>query len=333
MNLVHKRKWNILKGKIPNIKTFFLKRDGEKDVINLKRVGLFGGPILFLLILTAFVLSSNEDTSFLGQSEKRLVDAAKEPTRTELKLDHDDKRTYSDTARKILSEGKTVSKSGGRGSKDRSMQGIPSAKINFKAGQVIVRDGTSDPERSIPIGTNMIGKTLTAIDTREAGQLIKILLPYGGRSKYGTEIPKGTILFGQVVYSGRGRKVGIQITKGLFPSEQEFDINAQVLNPKNYSTGLIGDTNSESDTRVLAALGLSVASGASEIMIERETMNSLGQTIPKASLENAIKKGLSTSAQEEASRQIEFYKDTEDYITIPAGRDIIVSLTKTYVEK
>lgn len=296
-------------------------------------MGFIGGPILFLMILTAFILSDKEDTSFLGQSEKRLVNSGKERDKNESNVNYDDKRTYSDTAKKILGDGKSSAKSSPKGNKDRSTSGMQAAKINFKAGQVIVRDGASDPERSIPIGTNMIGKTLTAIDTREPGQIIKILLPYGGRSKFGTELEKGTILFGQVMYSGRGRKVSIQISKGLFPSEQEFDISAQVLDPKNYSTGIAGDTNTESDTRVFAALGLSVASGASDIMMERETMNSLGQSMPKASIENAIKKGLSTSAQEEASRQIESYKDTEDYITVPAGRDVIVSLTKTYVEK
>ncbi len=304
------------------IRTFFSKEDGGKTVLNLKRVFLFGGPILFLLILTMVLLSMQEDSSFLGKTDKKIVGDGLD---TELQGGG---KTFSSTVKKVLGNGTTTATEKKKRHEPRVL-----SKINFKAAQVISRDSTGDPTRSVPIGTNMIGKTLTAIDTREPNQMIKILLPYGGRSKLGVEIEKGTILFGQVSYSGKGRKVSVVITKGLTPDEQEFDIAALVLDPANYSVGLVGESNSQSDLRVLSALGLSVAAGAAEIMVERETMNGMGQTAPRPTIGNAALRGLSASTQEEANRQGEKFKDAEDYITVPAGRDVIVTLTKSYTEK
>jgi hypothetical protein len=305
------------------IKTSLLKDDGGKKIVNLKRVLIFTAPILILLVLTTFISSTREDSSFLGRTDKKLTKNDDKKDTTTL-----NGKTFTPQVSKVLgSSAVTAQKS--KASQNPRMN----LKINFKAQQVITRDNTGDPTKSIPMGTNMIGKTLTAIDTRESSQIIKILLPYGGRSKLGVEIEKGTILFGHLSYSGRGRKVSITINKGLTPDEREFDIEAHVLDPSNYSVGLVGEVNGQSDVRVLSAMGLSVSSGAMDIMMERETMNGLGQTAPRATLGNATLKGLSESARDESTRQTEKFKDSEDFITIPAGSDVIVSLTKSYLEK
>lgn len=305
------------------IKTSLLKDDGGKKIVNLKRILIFIAPIFILLVLTTFIFSTREDSSFLGRTDKTLTKNDDKKDTTTL-----NGKTFTPQVSKVLGSN-TVTAQKSKASQNPRMN----LKINFKAQQVITRDNTGDPTRSIPMGTNMIGKTLTAIDTRESSQIIKVLLPYGGRSKFGVEIGKGTILFGHVSYSGRGRKVSITINKGLTPDEREFDIEAHVLDPSNYSVGLVGEVNSQSDVRVLSAMGLSVASGAMDIMMERETMNGLGQTAPRATLGNATLKGLSESAQDESTRQAEKFKDSEDFITIPAGSDVIVSLTKSYLEK
>lgn len=318
-----KEKWKSLVFIKPKLKTFFLKDDGGKQVINLKRIALFGVPIFSLLILTVFLSSLDEDSSFLARTDKKLVE-----NELKSKLVVVDGKTYSPAVSKVLSAGKAFSEPKKENKTPRAV-----LRVNFKAQQVITRDNSNDPTRSIPMGTNMIGKTLTAIDTRESSQIIKILLPYGGRSKLGVEIEKGTILFGHVFYSGKGRKVSIAINKGLTPDEREFDIEAHILDPSNYSVGLVGEVNSQSDVRVLSALGLSVAAGATDIMMERETMNGLGQTAPKATIGNAALKGISTSAQDESTRQADKFKDAEDFVIIPAGSDVIVSLTKSYMEK
>ena len=305
---------------LSKLKRFFLKEDGGKKILNRKKLFIFIGPIFILGTLTIFVFLNKEDSSFLKKTDKKLG-------QDELPKQAQSLNLKTSTAVKVLGSYNL------EGGKQKYEVKNKNAKINFRAQQVISRDNTGDPTQSIPMGTNMIGKTLTAIDTREPNQMVKILLPYGGKSKMGLALEKGTVLFGQVNYSGQGNKVTIAINKGLTPDEREFDIAAQALDPSNYSTGLAGENNSQSDVRVLSALGLSIASGASEIMIERENMNAIGQTVPKVSLGNAALRGLSTSSQQEADQIANRLKNSEDYITLPAGSDVIVSLTKAYVEK
>ncbi len=306
----------------PKITAFFFKEDGAKTVLNLKRIFLFSGPIVLLSIFTMVVLSMREDSSFLRKSDKKIVqDGVKSQSGMS------GANSYSPAVSKVLGS------YNGSGEKQKGQRPKIASKLNFKAVQVISRENAGDPTKSVPIGTNMIGKTLTAIDTREQNQMIKILLPYGGNSRLGVEIEKGTVLFGQVNYSGKGNKVSIIISKGLTPNEREFAIDAQVLDPSNYSAGLVGESNSQADVRIFSALGLAVASGASEIMMERENANALGQTMPQANLRNAALQGVSTSSQQEASRKTDKSKDRDDYITLPAGRDVIVTLTKSFVEK
>lgn len=314
-------KMTLFKDLRKKFKEFFLKDDGGKKVINLKRVLLFFGPVSFLAICSLMLFATKEDSSFLGKTDKKIIDDNEKVMNNDFQGN-----SYSPTVRKVLGNEKAAAS-------NKRVQKVIPMRINFKAAQVISRDSSGDPARSIPIGTNMIGKTLTAIDTREPNQMVKILLPYGGKSKMGFEIEKGTVLFGQVSYSGKGRKVSIAVTKGLTPDEREFDIDAQVLDPSNYSVGLVGESNSQADARVLSALGLSVVSGAAEIMVEREAMNGFGQTAPRPTIGNAALRGFSSSAQEEANRMGDKFKDADDYITLPAGKDVIVSLTKSYVEK
>ena len=90
------------------------------------------------------------------------------------------------------------------------------------------------------MGTNLIGKTLTTIDTRQADQLVKVLLPYGGRAKSGGELPKNSILFGQVTYGGKGEKVFIKFSKGVLPSGEEFQVEAQGLKSGRLFAGIGG---------------------------------------------------------------------------------------------
>ena len=131
----------------------------------------------------------------------------------------------------------------------------------------------------------------------------------------GAEIEKNTILFGRVTYSGHGEKVYLALNKALSPEGHEFEIEAQALNPKDYSPGLAGTLNSNSDFRILSAVGLAVVSGATEIMTEREMVNDM--SVPKLEMQNAVYQGISKSSQAEASREASKLNESEDYITIP----------------
>ena len=92
-------------------------------------------------------------------------------------------------------------------------------KINFKASQVI--DRGEKIQNGIPLGSNLIGKLISSIDTRDPNSFIKVLLPMEESLKQGTEFPK-IILLGQVSYSGRGEKIFLKFNRGVTPDGVEF---------------------------------------------------------------------------------------------------------------
>ena len=294
------------------------KKDGLMSILNSPIFWMLLFILASVMFLPTIWLLLHVDTSFIGQSEKKLVAEVTNanPSGPQASVDPRVKSLLAN------SKTKTTQSSG----KSSSL-----ARLNYKATQVIARDNVGDPSKTVPIGTSLIGKTLTSIDTREPNQTIKVLLPYGGKSKVGAEIEKNTILFGRVSYSGKGEKVYLSLNKALAPNGHEFEIEAQALNPKDYSPGLSGKVNSNSDLRVLSAVGLAVVSGAAEIMTEREMVN--GMSAPKIELKNAAYQGLSKSSEAEANREASKLMESEDYITIPAGSDVIIALTKSYTEK
>ncbi|MGE3263357.1 MAG: TrbI/VirB10 family protein [Bacteriovoracia bacterium] len=210
-------------------------------------------------------------------------------------------------------------------------------KINYRAKQVLVSEGAFDSARTIPMGTNLIGKTLTTIDTRDANQLVKVLLPYGGRFSGGGEIPKNSIVFGQVSYGGKGKKVFIKFSKGILPSGEEFPIEAQALSSGDYSPGVSGRFHGNADLRIASTLGLTMVAGMSDVLTEKESLGGSalqsGSVTPKATMKNAIMHGVSQVAQSEAQRQAEEIGNEQEYVTVDAGTDLIVSLLRAFVEQ
>ena len=85
--------------------------------------------------------------------------------------------------------------------------------------------------------------------------------------------------------------------------------------------------------RVAATLGLSVISGASSVLTEREEMGRMGMPVPKATLKNAALGGLGQAANDEAQRQAQKLTEEPEYVTVDAGKDLIINLTGAYIEK
>ncbi|MCB9092881.1 MAG: TrbI/VirB10 family protein [Halobacteriovoraceae bacterium] len=220
--------------------------------------------------------------------------------------------------------------------KPRRLHSGPNYKLDLKyeAKQVIARDDVFDTSGTIPIGTNLIGKLLTSIDTREMGQLYKVLLPYGGKFKEGGEIPKGTVLFGKVNYPGRGEKVFLKFEKGVLPEGEEIEIHGQALTTSDYSPGIIGDFHGKAGTRLATTLGLTMFSGMTEILTEKEALGKDGISVaPKATMKNAFYGGLSKASQAEAERQAQELNQEPEYVTVDAGVDLIVNLTQSYRQR
>lgn len=306
-------------------RNFFLVKDGGKDVLRTTRTLLVVGAIVFVGAGVTLFYSQQDDTSFWGKTDKPIP--AGEETSPPL-------RAAAGTVGSLL---KNSEAKGTEQSRHRRTDAGGGMKINYRAKQVLVSEGAFDAARTIPMGTNLIGKTLTTIDTRQADQLVKVLLPYGGRFSGGGDIPKNSIVFGQVSYIGKGKKVFIKFSKGIFPGGQEFPLEAQALSSSDYSPGLSGRFHGNADLRVASSLGLTMVAGMSDVLTEKESLGGSalqsGAVTPKATMKNAVMHGVSQVATEEATRQAQAIGEEEEYVTIDAGSDLIVSLTKAYIEQ
>lgn len=307
------------------IRNFFLVKDGGKDVLRTKRTMLLAAAIVLVGVCVTLVFSEQDDTSFWGKTDKPISASNDQAPAPAISTEGTVGSLLKNSESKGMSSNRQPRREGG------------GMKINYRAKQVLVSEGAFDPARTIPMGTNIIGKTLTTIDTRESNQLVKVLLPYGGRSQSGGEIPKNSIVFGQVSYGGKGKKVFIKFDKGTLPGGQEFSLEAQALSSGDYSPGVSGSFHGSADLRIASTLGLTMVAGMSDVLTEKESLGGsalqTGAVTPKATMKNALYHGVSELTRAEAQRQAEAISESEEYVTVDAGMDIIVSLLKAYIEQ
>jgi type IV secretory pathway VirB10-like protein len=200
----------------------------------------------------------------------------------------------------------------------------------FRAKQVLERDNGKSGKKALPTGSNLIGKLLTTIDSRDLSSPIKVLIPYGGKFQGEEFIEKNTVFIGKASYSGKGERVFISFDRAILPSGQEKSITASALDSSDYSNGIVGDVHSETGMRIAGSLGLTMVSSMSDVLTEKTAHGESGVVIPKANIRNAAFQGVSKISAMEASRQAETIAQTPPYITLDAGIDLIVTLGAIY---
>lgn len=213
--------------------------------------------------------------------------------------------------------------------KQRSTQYSGQSKLVFRAKQVLERtDGKNS--KKIPTGSNLIGKLLTALDSRDPSSVVKVLLPYGGKFQNEELIEKNTVLMGKATFSGKGERVFITFDRAISQSGQERSIVATALDSSDYSNGVIGDVHSETGMRVTGTLGLTMVASMADVLTEKTAYGESGVVVAKANMKNAGLQGVSKVSEMEASRQMETIAQTQPYITLDAGTDLIVTLGAFY---
>ena len=302
------------------IKLFFLKKEGGKEVINRKKLfitvtlvfGVGACVIIFSRVGrdSSVVINSTEPID-MGSHEEVVTQPSSPKVNGMLHASQ--QRGYENAHRRQTKP--TTRKA---------------HKIEYKAQQVIERKGADSFTAKLPIGTNLIGKLLTGIDTREVKQLYKVFLPYGGKSKHGGSISRNSILFGTVNYPGKGKKVFMQFSKALLPDGKEVELKAQALNAKDYSPGLVGEFHSKAIERVASTLGLTMLSAITDTLTEKQALSAEGTVTPKATAKNALYQGIAKASEVEAQRQMGELGNVQEYVTIPAGQELIVNLVTTY---
>ena len=260
---------------------FWTKKEGGKSRIQFKRLGLaIIASALFLVILLLFLMQ--KDTSYIEETNTPFVASHKDSSSSRLKKSKVDSL--------FESEGLSSSKKGNTKRRSQNLYGHGPAthkapRLKYRAKQVILRSdghqGAGASENTLPTGTNLVGQLLTAIDTRDKGQRVKVILPYGGTFKNQRILARNTVLLGRIRYLGRGEKVFVSLGKGVTPEGREFALKAQALSSKDYSSGLLGDYHSQTDLRLFGAVGLSMLSRAGDVLTEREALSEGTPLLPK----------------------------------------------------
>ena len=301
------------------VQAFFLKKEGGKEVINRKKTIITIGIILGIGAFTILFSEVGGDRS--------VVITATQPIETDNLAEAKISMPVSQKVSGMLK----ASEQHVRIALPKQQTKHTGKKIRYRAPQVIERKDSFTSK--MPLGTNLIGKLLTSIDTRESEQLYKVLLPYGGKGKHGEGIPKNIVLFGTITYPNQGKKVFMQFSKALFPDGKEVELKAQALSAKDYSPGLEGELHSNAAGRVASTLGLTMVSAFTDTLTEKQVLGSEGVVTPKATTKDALYQGIAKASEMEAQRQMAELGNVQAYVTIPAGREMIVNLLATYRSK
>lgn len=288
--------------------SFFIA-EGEKKKINFKLIGLVLTPLVLAGSFLS-IFSNDKDSSYLNQSSGK-VEADPKLGST---IQPEEKTPPSHSS--IIRDEKESS--------SVPVRSTRTIKIKYSAKQVIDRFG------SMPAGTNFIGKLLTAIDTRDKGQMVKVMLPYGATYQGNRNIEGGSILFGNAHYAGSGDRVYLQFNRLVRTDGAEFRLQAQALNSKDFSPGLSGELYTNADSRIMATVGLSMLSAGADVLVEKESLGHSYEATPKSSLKNAAMAGISRGAQIEAERKMSETQSQESYVIVDSGSELIVSLTESF---
>ena len=332
---------------LTKVRSFFMTKEGKKETLCRKRFFLLLGVITSLMVLMVIFFKSQDSSlliihSWMGATKK--ADSHTQKKDNSLKanslgtkdlgknsLNHQE----SEVIRELLDSSASL-KPSSHTRKVQKTKKRPSSKktapIIYRASLVVKRkdiDVDFMGEGGLPIGTNLKGRLLTSIDTRETKQLYKVLLPKGGRDKRGGFIPKDSLLFGHISYPGQGHKVFIQFSKILLPDGLEVPIMAQALNAKDLSPGLVGDFHGKAKQRVASTLGLTMLSAMTDTLTQKGS-HFYAKPTPKSTLKNAFYQGVSQASEMEAKRQADRLANQPEYVTLPAGTEMIVNLLETY---
>jgi hypothetical protein len=293
---------------------YYTYAQGGKRQFNFEKL-FISGSFLLCPALIIYFFWSGENTAYIGHSPSSLSGQDKPVVAT--------KNTATNGGYNFPVQ-KNNASDHARVSGSPQNQG----KIEYKtlAKQVLSREN-ADLGYGFSAGSNLIGELQSTIDSRDPNQTVRVILPYGGKSKDGSaELPRGTLLLGQTNYPGKGEKVFIQFQQAILPTGKAIKLAAVALDPRDYSTGLVGEIQSQAKSRTLSIMGLSAVSSMGNVMTEKEAMGQY-QVEAKANAKNALLTGASHAAEVEAGR-LQDQTEAEDYVHVDAGTAVVVSLTQ-----
>lgn len=306
-----------LKGFWTKTKAYFFIESGGKKSLSPKRAGIAGGSLVLLLAGLGAVFSPPKDTTFYTQSTSPpLDDDAKEaPTGS---VPSEVQGIFNGGTQQLAEERK----------REAALR-KNAVRIKYFAPQII--GVASKGPKAIKTGAKLLGFLLTSIDTREPS-LVSVLLPRGGVSDSGIEIPKDSVLMGNFAYRGGGEKVQISFARLDTPDGDSIKISAIGLDVADYTAGVRGKVFSDNSVKLASSLGLTMAASMTDVLTEREALSQFGYAEAKPTMKNALLQGISGAAKEQAGRTAEEINSKQDYVVIPKGNEVIVQLTEDFTQ-
>ena len=270
---------------------YFLKKEGEKEVLRLNRLFFF-----FLSLLSFYLIYS----MFFSKSEEKVVAG------------------YSE--RPFFSEEKSLPIEVGQQLPIESAPEIVEEKnkVESRPNKVAAKPRPLKKKKILPTGTNLLGKLLTSIDTRELSGLVKVQILYDIKLDGEIFLDKSTVLLGKANYPGSGEKVYIELDKMILSNGEEKEIQGKVTDSKDYNNGLSGKYHSGTILKTVSSFGLNMVSGTADAY---------------AAKAGPVLQGISRAGTSEAERRASEASDAPVYVTIEAGQGLIITLEKAYLGK
>ncbi len=287
----------------------FFEKSGEKYVLKSQKVMIVFLSLVCFIGLISWHLKEKPDNSSV---EVKVKTISRDGTVTIV------------TKRKMYGSGEPLNE----GSSSSSKKGKKTKKkLKLKAKQVLVNEDGSTLG-NLPQGTSAVAELLNTIDSRDPSQLVRVRLLYGLKTRSGVHFKPGSIALGKATYNQGNDRVYVSFFTIINPDGSEEPVNAQALDSKDFSTGLVGHVHSDKAIKVAGSVALNVISAAAGFAQQR-SMNSAGVQVPDFNAENALLAGASGVARDEANSTLGELKSEQDYITVDAGKDLIVILTKS----
>lgn len=295
-------------------KIYFQEKSGGKTVLRIKKALPFVAAGILIIGVAIELLSPKVDQTFYRQTTGK----------SEFKRD-DKLPPVSEAMGKLFAAGR---KQVEVNSKTEAEQKRKRVAIKYWAPQIV---GENEHGRKvIRSGSKLIGILKNPIDTR-AQTLVRVLISRGGESG-SVEIEAGSVLVGQYNYNGDGDKVLITFSR-LDPPDggEPKKISAVGLDAGNFTAGIQGEEFTGQGMKVAASIGLSMFSGITNTLTERESLgNSQGNPTAKPTMKNALLQGLSKASQDQTGRMASGIEQERSYVIVPEGKEIIVELLEDY---
>ena len=152
---------------------YYMLVEGGKSRINFEKF-LISGSFLMCPLLIVYFFASGENTAYVGRTPNSLTVSKNQAHPNPSKAPAPNNYNYP-----VQQNTDVVGGSKSSVPPKRYYDGQKSVKLAAK--QVLIRED-ANLGYGFHVGSNLIGELLSTVDTRDPNQVVRVVLPYGGKS-------------------------------------------------------------------------------------------------------------------------------------------------------